>query len=171
MLAAHLVPGYLAASSVKPSPGWSIAQRRLLWSVALTSTVAPDADVVYNALFRGFVNHSTLWTHSLFVYVGIGLVWWLLRRADVQPYGRALIGLIAVGGLSHLALDAIAHNTPLLYPLSTHMFGIAPAQVAEGTIKDYVTDPVFVLEPLLLLFAFVHWRRTRKRSFTYSTGN
>lgn len=163
MLIAHLVPGYFAAATLEPDPEWSITQRRLLWTVALGSTVIPDTDVIYNVVFRGFVNHSVLWTHSLFVYVGIGLLWWILRRADRWSYWRAIVGLVAVGGLSHLALDMIAHNTPLLYPFSMCMFGIAPDRVVEGGISAYLTDPIFLLEPLLFLFAFAHWWRTHKR--------
>lgn len=165
MLIAHLVPGYLAAATLESDSEWSITQHRLIWATALGSTVLPDADVIYNAMFRGFVNHSILWTHSLFVYVGIGLLWWLLRRADRWPYGRVLFGLVAVGGLSHLALDMIAHNTPLLYPLSIRMFGIAPTRVVEGGIRAYLTDPIFLFEPLLFLFAFAHWWRAHKRRF------
>ena len=162
MLIAHLVPGYLAAATVKFPPDWNMTQRRLVWGVALGSTVFPDADVIYNAVFRGFVNHSWLWTHSLFVYVGIGMFWWVLRRLERWPYGRVLFGLISIGGLSHLVLDMIAHNTPLLYPFSMRTFGVAPASVVEGGIGAYLTNPVFLLEPLLFLCAFVYWRHIRR---------
>jgi hypothetical protein len=58
MLAAHLVPGYFAA--VKSEKGWPVewnAEKRIvLWSVAFVSTFAPDLDVIYNGLFRGFIN-------------------------------------------------------------------------------------------------------------------
>ncbi|MCD4686698.1 MAG: hypothetical protein K8S97_12250, partial [Anaerolineae bacterium] len=67
MLAAHLAPGYAAV--VVTRPGWDVAwtrpQRALLWGIALGSTAAPDLDVIYNTLCRGFTNHSTLWTHSV----------------------------------------------------------------------------------------------------------
>lgn len=161
MLVAHLVPGYLAAAAVKPAPHWTRDQRRVMWAVALGSTVFPDFDVIYNTLLRGFVNHSLLWTHSVFVWAGLGVLWGLLRGADRWPYSRMLFGLIAVGGLSHLGLDMIAHNTPLFYPLSNRMIGIAPARVVEGGLGAYLTDPVFLLEPLLLLGALAHWWRAQ----------
>lgn len=158
MLAAHLVPGYFAAVKSQSTwkPEWS-KLRAILWVVALGSTVAPDLDVIYNALFRGFFNHSTLWTHSVFVYLGFGLLWFTLRALKRFPYLRTLVGLITVGGLSHLLLDVIAHGTPLLYPVSIVVFGVAPERVVEGGIWAYLTDPVFLLEPLLFSIALVHW--------------
>ncbi|MCQ3977827.1 MAG: hypothetical protein DPW09_30745 [Anaerolineae bacterium] len=135
---------------------WSEPQRILIWIVALGSTVIPDLDVIYNTLFRGFINHSVLWTHSLFPYIGIGLCWWLLYRNGRWPYLQTLIGLTAIGGLSHLVLDVIAHGTPLFYPISLMMVGAAPYRVVEGGFWAYVTDPIFLLEPLLLTLAAVH---------------
>jgi hypothetical protein len=73
-----------------------------------------------------------------------------------------LIGLATVGGLSHLALDVVAHNTPLFYPLSLAMIGIAPARIVEGGVWAYLTDPFFLGEPLLLTLVAVHWALTHK---------
>jgi len=139
----------------------------LLWGVALASTVAPDGDVVYNALFRGFFNHSTLWTHSMFVYLGLGLVWLTLHIIRRCPFLKVMVGLMTVGGFSHLALDVIAHGTPLLYPVSMAMFGIASARVIQGGIWAYLTDPIFLLESLLFGIAGVHWicRQNAPRRF------
>ncbi|MCZ7546587.1 MAG: metal-dependent hydrolase [Anaerolineae bacterium] len=120
------------------------------------STFVPDLDVVYNALFRGFINHSTLWTHSLFVHAGIGFSWWLLRRFGRWPFLQTLIGLVAVGGFSHLILDILSHGTPLLYPLSLHMFGAPSTRVLEGGFWAYASDPIFLAEPFLLAVAAAH---------------
>lgn len=164
MLVAHLVPGYFAAvkSSSRWKLEWKTGQRASLWAAALGSTVVPDLDVIYNAVFRGFVNHSTLWTHSLFVHLSIALGWWLLRRIGRWPYVQTFVGLIAVGGLSHLVLDVISHGTPLLYPASLVIFGFPPERVVEGGFWAYLTDPIFLLEPLLLTLAAVHWALGRK---------
>ena len=163
MLIAHLVPGYFAAAKSRQSwkLEWNKSQRTLLWTVALGSTVAPDLDVIYNALFRGFVNHSTLWTHSLIPYLGIGLIWWVLRYAKKWSLLQTLVGLIAIGGLSHLVLDVIAHGTPLLYPFSLRMFGIPPTRIVEGGIWAYLTDPIFLLEPLALALLAWHWTNSQ----------
>jgi hypothetical protein len=64
-----------------------------------------------------------------------------------------LIGLVAVGGLSHLILDVISHGTPLLYPFSLYMFGAPSARVLEGGFWAYITDPIFLAEPFLLALA------------------
>jgi hypothetical protein len=166
MLIAHLVPGYLAAtaSSSTWSPEWTKEQRTLLWAAALGSTVLPDVDVIYNWLWRGFFNHSTLWTHSLWIYLGLGLMWLVLRAVNRGRYVRTLIGLAALGGLSHLALDVIAHGTPLFYPVSMLVFGIAPARVVEGGIRAYLTDLIALLEPLLIGGAVLHGLRHRRRT-------
>ena len=158
MLIAHVVPGYLAAAQSQRfwDPAWSRGQRLGLWAVALGTAVAPDLDVVYNGLFRGFVNHSTLWTHSLFVYGAAGLVGWLVWRSQRWRYLGLLLLLLAAGGLSHLALDAVAHRTPLLYPLSLTMIGTAPRQVLEGGLRAYVTHPIILLELALIAAGIVH---------------
>jgi len=171
MLAAHLVPGYLTAARSQQSwrPEWRRSRRAWLWIAALGSTVLPDLDVLYNALFRGFFNHSTLWTHSVFVYLGLALVWGLLRALRRAPYPRTVVGLVALGGLSHLLLDVVAHGTPLLYPVSMTVFGIAPRRVVVGGVWAYLTDPVFLAEPLLFGVGIVYWachrpmRSERKR--------
>lgn len=163
MLAAHLVPGYFAAvgSQSKWPAEWSKNRRIVLWMVALVSTFAPDWDVIYNGLFRGFVNHSTLWTHSLFVHLGIGLSWLLLRRLGRWPFVQTLVGLATIGGLSHLFLDTISHGTTLLYPFSLHVF-VFPwsIRVLEGGLVAYMTDPIFLMEVLLITIAVAHWITT-----------
>jgi len=159
VLIAHLVPGYFAAvkSGSGQSPGWSRWQRFGIWAVALGSTVAPDSDVLYNAIFRGFFNHTWLWTHSLFPYLGMGVGWLLLRLSGRWLYLQTLVGLAALGGLSHLALDVVAHSTPIFYPFSSVMVGAPSARVLAGGVTGYLTDPIFLCEPLLLTLAALHW--------------
>lgn len=165
MLVAHIVPGYFAAIQSKShwQLQWSGRQCALLWMVAIGSTVTPDLDVIYNALFRGFFNHSTLWTHSLFVHLTPLLVWWIVQRLGRWPYLQILMWLIAIGGLSHLFLDVVAHSTPLLYPFSMTMIGIPPARVVEGGVWAYLTDPIFLFEPCLLTIAAIHWAKHHLR--------
>lgn len=159
MLVAHLVPGYFAAAKSQPywKLEWSRKQQLALWIAAVGSTVIPDLDVIYNALFRGFFNHSTLWTHSLFPYLGLVCFWWLICSIGRWPYLRTMIGLIILGGLSHLVLDVLSHGTPLLYPFSLHMVGAPSSRVLEGGIWAYLTDPIFLMEPLLITLAVGHW--------------
>ena len=164
MLAAHLVPGYFAAvkSQSHWKPEWDKKQRTVLWIVALGSTIAPDLDVVYNALFRGFFNHSTLWTHSIFVHLAICLGWWLLGRSKRWPCLHTLAGLVVAGGLSHLVLDVVSHSTPLFYPLSLYMVGAPPMRVLQGGALGYITDPIFLAEPVLLALPAAHWIISRQ---------
>lgn len=159
MLVAHLVPGYFAVVQSQPRwrSGWSAGQRTLLWAVALGSTIAPDLDVIYNVLFRGFINHSVLWTHSLLTHLIILLAWGVLQRIGRWPFLQTMMRLITIGGLSHLLLDVIVHGTPLLYPFSMTMFGIPPTRVVEGGFWAYLTDPIFLFEPCLLTLAATHW--------------
>jgi hypothetical protein len=159
MLLAHISPGYFAAVTAT-STDWHPWQRRLLWACAIGSTIAPDTDVIYNVLFRGYVNHSTLYTHSLFVHLipaVIGVGFWFFR----MRFLAALCFVVAVGGLSHLLLDVIAHNTPLFYPFSRKMIGNAPQSIAIGGTTDYLAHPLFLLEPFLLMLATLHWTLTR----------
>lgn len=159
MLVAHLVPGYLAATTMQARwpRTWTRRRRVILWLIALGSTVAPDVDVVYNAVFRGFLNHSTLWTHSAFAWAGLTLTWLMLRIGGRLPYARTAIGLAVLGWLSHLLLDAISHGTPLFYPLSLYMFGAPSPRVLEGGFWAYISDPIFLSEPLLIGAAAAHW--------------
>lgn len=163
MLIAHLVPGYFAASLSQSRwrPEWGKARRTGLWIAALGATAAPDFDVVLNVASGKNINHSTLWTHSLFVHLVIALVWFVLWRMGRWPYVTTLVGLVAVGGLSHLVLDVIAHGTPLVYPLSSNLFGLPPARVVAGGLWAYLSDPIFLLEPALIAFALGHWIHER----------
>ena len=159
MLVAHLVPGYFAAvrSQALRRTEWSHRRRIVLWVAALGSTVASDLDVIYNFVLRGFFGHSTLWTHSIFPHLGLLLIWWVMQRIGQWPYLQIMIGLVAVGGFSHLLLDVVAHSTPLLYPFSMFMFGVPSEHVLEGGVRGYLTDPIFLLEPLLVALAVRHW--------------
>jgi hypothetical protein len=65
--------------------------------------------------------------------------------------------LLGIGWGSHLVLDMVVHRTPLFYPLSDVMMGYAPARVYEGGLFYYLTDPIFLLEPLLFAVAACHW--------------
>jgi hypothetical protein len=177
MLVAHLVPGYFSAvwSRQYWNSEWSETQRVGLWLAALGSTVAPDVDVMFNVVFRGFFGHSTLWTHSIFVHGAIGLCWYALHIAGRWPYIQTLVGLVAIGGLSHLLLDVIAHSTPLFYPLSLYMAGVASAHVLERGLWGYLTDPVVLLEPLLLGLVYARWvcvhgEMTIQRKITLMAG-
>ncbi len=173
MLIAHLVPGYFAANYIhnRQSKGWTNLQKIGMWGVALGSTSAPDVDVIYNALFRGFINHSTLWTHSALPYLGLGLIWLGLYWFTPWRYAQILLGLAVIGGLSHLVLDVIAHGTPLLYPLSLTMFGHPPHRVVEGGLLAYLTDPIFLLEPIAVTLMSSHWvMHQRQVNFSVRTG-
>ena len=166
MLIAHLVPGYFAASiSARSWPStWGKVRRVALWSVALGATFVPDLDVIYNTTFRHFVNHSLLWTHCLFTYMAVGMLWLLVWRIGRWPYAQTLLSLCFCGGISHLALDVISHGTPLFYPLSKQLIGVPSERVLQYGVIGYLTDPIFLLEPLLLGFAAGHWALTRIRS-------
>ncbi len=159
MLVAHLVPGYLAVtlSQRRWKKDWSGTQRAVLWIAGLTATVVPDLDVIYNWLFRGFFGHTILWTHSIFVHLGIVMVWLLLRGNDNWAYARTLVGLVALGGLSHLALDIVSHGTPLFYPFTWTLVGSPSPRVLAGGVRGYLTDPIFLLEPLLFALAGAYW--------------
>jgi hypothetical protein len=132
MLVAHLVPGYAAAvaSRSRWPDEWNRAQRAGLWIAAFSSTAVPDFDVIMNILAGRGAYHSVLWT-------------------------QILTGLIAIGGLSHLMLDVIAHSTPLFYPFSMRMIGFVPRS------GSYLTHPVALLEPIMIGLAVWHWWRTR----------
>ena len=161
MLFAHVVPAYFAATaSQKHWPAeWTRTQRLVLWGAALGSIAAPDVDIVTNVLAGRYINHSynLLWTHSLFTHLAIALLWLVLWRLGRWPYLRTLVGLVAIGGLSHLLLDAIAHGTPLFNPFTLALVGFPPARIVAGGFRAYVTDPLFLLEPYLLALAAVHW--------------
>ncbi len=168
MLIAHVVPGYFAIELTKQQwdDSWSQPQRWFLGGLALASTIWPDTDVVYNILIRGFANHSTLWTHSLWVYLGLAVASVLCFKMRLK-YAAWCWAFMAWGGFSHLILDAIAHKTPLLYPLSTQMIGIAPESVVEGGITAYIQHPLFLLEIILWGAAFMYFRYTHQRPLNH----
>ncbi len=170
MLAAHLVPGYFAA--VKSQPNWPIEWNRnkriVLWTVALASTYLPDADLFYNGLLRRRLVHSIPWTDSLFVYLGIGVIWLTIRQIGRWPYAQTLVGLVTFDALSHLFLDMISHGTALLYPFSTQIIGFPwSSRVLGHGMTAYITDPIFLLEVLLITAAIAHWITTWDAATTF----
>ena len=80
-------------------------------------------------------------------------------------YLRLLLALVELGGFSHLALDVIAHNTPLFYPFSTRMIGTAPAHVVNGGLRGYLTHPIILLEPVLFALALAHGWHSRREGY------
>lgn len=163
MLLAHIAPAYFAVEVSKSS--WSLEwgpwQRATLWIVAVSSTIAPDTDVIVNVVTKGFAGHSTLWTHSVFPYLILALGYAMLKHAKIAPFLSICIGLMVVGGLSHLVLDVIAHGTPLLYPISPAMFGFPPSSVVEGGLVAYLTHPILLIELVLVGLAAAHWIANR----------
>ncbi|MGH8529275.1 MAG: metal-dependent hydrolase [Nevskiales bacterium] len=170
MLIAHLVPGYFAAVVSQPSwnPKWSRTQRASLWLAALGATAAPDLDVIYNLLLRGFFGHSVLWTHSVFVHLPLVLAWFVMGRTRSWPYLRTMTGLIAAGGISHLLLDALSHGTPLFYPLSRELIGVTLERIRIGGVIAYLTHPAYLVEALLITLAAGHWDSTRGTAARYA---
>ncbi len=166
MLVAHLVPGYFTVIHSRKywESTWNNIQRTLLWIIALGSTITPDIDVIYNIFFRGVFRHQTLWTHSIFIYMVFGGLWVMLRACQRWTYIRTIAGLMAIGGLSHLLFDLISHGTPLFYPLTMIGFEIAPQRVVHGGVLAYLTDPIFLLEPILLSVIIIHWIFSQKLS-------
>ncbi|MFZ1770922.1 MAG: hypothetical protein WAU00_17075 [Caldilinea sp.] len=159
MLLTHLVPGYFLAQSAQTRYPTEVRRwrRGLMWATAFTFTVLPDSDVIYNIVWRGFANHSWLWAHSLFGYLGLLALGMGLRGLRRLPFCSLLLMLAGGAGLSHLLLDVIAHGTPLFYPFSRAMIGFPPPRVVEGGLWAYLTDPIFLLEPLLFGLAALHW--------------
>ena len=162
MLFAHIVPGYFVATHVEQTQTTNSPQRATLWITSLGSCVVQDTDVVYNVVLRGFFNHSTLYTHSLFVPFALALAWGVLVGVGRGGFWRTLLGVATLGGFSHLVLDAIAHNTPMFYPLSTYMVGIAPASVVQGGVRVYVVHPLMLVE--ILMLAAIGWSLMQQRS-------
>lgn len=159
MLIAHLVPGYFIGVNAQKNWGdsWTSTQRRILWTVAFAGTFLADTDVIVNILFHGIFNHSTLLTHSLFPVLMFTLLSAICKYILRIPYISTALSLLALSWLSHLFLDALVHKTPLLYPLSSAMIGYAPPRVYAGGFWYYLTDPIFLLEPLLIMIAIGHW--------------
>ena len=163
MLIAHLVPGYFnaVASQYHWDQDWTSKQRRILWTVAFASTFLPDIDVIFNITVRGIFNHSTLLTHSLFPVLIFTMAWGVCKYSLRRHYLSTIWALLAMSWLSHVLLDALVHKTPLLYLLSSEMFGYAPLRVYAGGFWYYLTDPIFLLEPLLIMVGVGHWLSQR----------
>ena len=161
MMFAHIVPGYFAAAVSDRPRYWTPLERAGLWGTAVVSCILPDIDVIYNIVVRGYANHAVLITHSIFPYLALGSVWLFLVLINRLPYIRLLFGLVAFGGLSHIALDVIAHSTPLFYPFSTRMIGNPPDSIFYGGVPVYLRHPLFLIEPFLLMLMVCHWIFTR----------
>lgn len=75
--------------------------------------------------------------------------------------------LVAIGGLSHVFLDAIVHNTPLFYPLTDQTFGTGPKAIVENGVAAYLTHPIILLE--VVMIAVMMWSLRNRFSSKLST--
>ena len=159
MLIAHIVPGYFAAvrSQKRRRSDWTGLKRAALWAAAISGTVFPDADVIGNLLFNRAFGHHVLWTHAIWAPVALLILCRLVLRSPRYLWANSAFNLFAVGWLSHIGLDLLVHGTPLFYPLSMIGFELAPSSIVEGGLWTYLSHPLFLLEPLMLIAAVLHW--------------
>lgn len=107
--------------------------------------------------YTGHVRSHRAVDPRVFPYIDLLLVRRLLRCFGLWPYLQTMLGLAALGGLSHVALDLMAHGTPLFYPLT--MLGAGPPPPTDTGITrvwNYIRRPVSLLEGLML--AVFLWR-------------
>jgi hypothetical protein len=161
MLVGHLVPvGPIAAAVERRwDSEWPRWTRALPWAAALTGCIFPDCGIIANALFNKAFHHLYYLPHSLFPYLPVLLIGWLLVRRE----RTRLLGLTArafwMGVLSHLLLDAVSHGTVLFYPLWNGVVGWSFPHTHGHILRSYFHSPNFWLEPVALFAAVLWWLR------------
>ena len=140
----HSLLGATLAELALPS-GASRVQRRSFFVAGILAANLPDADLVYTAITPGplgYLLHHRGHTHTLVGLVGqallIGAVCWLPAvRRNLGSLRTRFAALIAVGLLSHLALD------------SWNSYGVHPFWPWDPAW--YYGDAIFILEPWIWL--------------------
>jgi hypothetical protein len=159
VLIGHLAPVGPIAAIVERHwrsewPRWT---RALPWAAALMGCVFPDLDVIANVLLTGTFLHLYYLPHSLFPYLPVlGLGWLLVRRQQTRLAGLATLAF-GMGVLSHLLLDAISHGTVLLYPLWNGLVGWTFPHTDKHVLRSYFHSPNFWLEPMVCVAALAWW--------------
>jgi hypothetical protein len=159
----HLPAGYLAATAALDRLGSTESQRRVLLTVALVASVAPDIDLVAFYATGGHVHHHAYPTHWPLAWLaatalGLAATW----RRPAIALGVAFAG---AAGLLHLALDSIAGAVRWGAPFSD---GVATLVDVPARHASWVTSMVlhwtFGAEIVLAIVAgVVLWRRRTAR--------
>jgi len=159
MLIGHLAPfGPIAAAAERRwRPEWPRWTRALPWAAALTGCVFPDLDIVANILLNGNFWHVYYLPHSLFLYLPVLVVGWLLTRWRCTRLAGLTVLAFGIGVLSHLLLDAVSHGTVLFYPLWNGLVGWTFPDTGKPILLAYLHSLNFWLEPAALVAAMIWW--------------
>jgi hypothetical protein len=161
MLVGHLAPvGPIAAAVERRwDSEWPRWTRVLPWGIVLAGCVFPDCDIIANVLFNNTLHHLYYLPHSLFPYLPVLLIGWLLARHE----RTRLLSLTALafwmGVFSHLLLDTVSHGTVLFYPLWDGVVGWSFLHTHGHVLHSYLHSPNFWLEPGALFVAVLWWLR------------
>jgi len=159
MLVGHLAPvGPIAAAAARrwrpERPRWT---RALPWAAALVGCIFPDLDIIANILLNSNFWHVYYLPHSLFLYLPVLVIGWLLTRRRRTRLAGLTVLTFGMGVLSHLLLDAISHGTVLFYPLWNGLVGWTFPDTGEPILLAYLHSPNFWLEPAVLVAALAWW--------------
>ena len=159
MLIGHLAPVGPIAAAVERRwrPEWPRWTQALPWAAALAGCIFPDFDVITNLLFNGVSLHLYYLPHSIWPYLPVFVLGWLLiRRRRTRMAGWTVL-TFGGGVLSHLLLDAISHGTVLFYPLWNGLVGWWYPDTGEHFLVAYLHSPNFWLEPGVIVAAGAWW--------------
>jgi hypothetical protein len=164
MLAGHLTPvGPLATAAQRHwSARWPRWTRALPWAAAGLGAVFPDLDIIVNLLVTGHFYHLYYFPHSLFVYVPVLLLGWLLARGPRTRCAGLTLLTFGAGVLSHLLLDVVSHGTPFFYPLYNGPIGWTFPDTGEPLLIAYARSPNVWLEVLTIIVGLL-WVGRRLR--------
>ena len=122
MVFSHAFVGAAVAHVVAGKKKFTKKQRVGLWVVAITASVFPDFDLSI-ILLNPALSHRELISHSIFPYMLIFGLGWLIADALDWRFLKSLNLAFFLGVLSHVFLDLVIGGVVLLAPLTWEMYG------------------------------------------------
>ena len=125
----------------------------------LVGSVLPDIDILWFYLVDARQHHHHNYiTHKPALWFVVFLVGFLLRS---HKLGRVAIA-VGLGGLLHMGLDSIVGQVTWAWPISAFAQPLVTVPATQSWwVMSFVLHWTFAVEIVLILFAFLMWRRAR----------
>ncbi len=151
MIFAHGPAGYLLSKSFF-GKGWQQLlgkEKNILIASMIFFAIMPDLDFFYFYLINADTNHRNLLSHTPILYLGIGLLFWLVsflrKNTRKKLFLRFLACSLVTGTIvGHLFLDSINAGVMWFWPFSERLYGIR-AFKPEGLTFAGFSGQFFVL--------------------------
>jgi inner membrane protein len=172
MIFSHAPGGFIAAFITRRWWSRFLSKRQItiLYIISMIVAIFPDIDIIYYYLINATTRHRQHITHSLFLYLFIWLLFYLVGFFKKSRILKSVGFILFIGGFSHLVLDSTTTGVPWLYPFSSRTWGLL---LLPWFNFNFVYEHLFLftlsVEILIFLLALnilFFWKSSKKIAFS-----